>query len=240
MSVSLNNIDLEAVKLKLYEKLKPSGWGDKLKTFLLSEDFDKILRYLLKDAQEGRRFTPVLKQVFRAFEECPYKDLKCVIIGQDPYPGENTADGIAFSSSNTGIVPSSLKFMFKELEATVYPTKGYEWNPDLTRWSNQGILLINSAFTTTVNNIGQHYQLWKPFMEFLFDLLHYDNPGVIYAFLGKVAQGWTGHAPENSFKLLASHPNSAAHNKNEHWDSDNLFNKITDLMWKHYKHKMIW
>mgnify|MGYP003648314847 CR=1 FL=1 len=79
----LNTINLEDIKIKLYEKLKPSGWGDKLKTFILSEDFDKILMALLKDAQEGKRFTPQIKQLFRAFEECPYNELKVVMIGQD-------------------------------------------------------------------------------------------------------------------------------------------------------------
>ena len=79
----LNNIDLEVVKQKLYDDLKPSGWADQLKTFILSADFDKILQYLLKEAQEGRRFTPILKQVFRAFKECPFDQLKVVVVGQD-------------------------------------------------------------------------------------------------------------------------------------------------------------
>jgi len=242
MSTLLNNIDvdLDEIRNKLYEKLKPSGWGDKLKTFLLSNDFDQILNQLLKDAKEDKRFTPVLKQVFRAFEECPYNELKCVIIGQDPYPQQGTADGIAFSCSNIKHVPSSLKYIFKELEETVYKNKSYDWDTDLKRWSNQGILLINSASTTTINNVGQHYDIWRPFMEFLFDLLSCENPGVIYAFLGRVAQGWTGHAPEEAVKLIASHPASAKHSSKEHWDSDDLFNKITNLMWKHHKYKMIW
>jgi uracil DNA glycosylase len=79
----LSTVNLEEVKTKLYEKLKPSGWGDKLKTFILSDDFDKILQYLLNESKSGKHFTPVLKQVFRAFEECPYNELKVVMIGQD-------------------------------------------------------------------------------------------------------------------------------------------------------------
>lgn len=78
-----HTIDLTEVRNKLYERLKPSGWADKLKGFILSDDFDKILKYLLKEAQQGRRFTPVLKQVFRAFEECPYEKTRIVLLGQD-------------------------------------------------------------------------------------------------------------------------------------------------------------
>jgi uracil DNA glycosylase len=76
-------VDIEATKNKLYNGLRKSGWGDKLKSFILSEDFSKILLYLVNDVNSGNRFTPVLKQVFRAFDECPYKDLKVVMLGQD-------------------------------------------------------------------------------------------------------------------------------------------------------------
>jgi uracil-DNA glycosylase len=80
---TLPNVNLEEVRAKLYERLKESGWGDKLKTFFLSNDFKNILDTLLKERNESKRFTPPLKQVFRAFECCPLKDLKVVMIGQD-------------------------------------------------------------------------------------------------------------------------------------------------------------
>jgi len=233
------NINLEDVKVKLYERLRPSGWGDKLKTFIMSQDFDKILQALLKDVQENKRFTPVLKQVFRAFEECPYSKLKVVIIGQDPYPQAFTADGIAFSCSNTGKIEASLRFIHKEISDTVYNGE-YEGKADLKDWSNQGILLLNSAFTTTIGKIGAHYTLWQPFMAFIFDILSYNNEDLIYVFLGKKAQEWVDFAPEESHKLFASHPASAAYNKLESWDSDNLFNKVSSLVEEQYKEKIIW
>ena len=76
-------INLEDIKLKLIEKLKPSGWADKLRGFVQSSDFNKILEVLYKLREDGKRFTPPLKQVFRAFEECPLKNLKVVMMGQD-------------------------------------------------------------------------------------------------------------------------------------------------------------
>ena len=93
--------DLENIRAKLYERLKPSDWADRMKGFLLSADFEKILVQLETDVNDGNRFTPSLKQVFRALEECPYKDLKVVIIAQDPYPQQNMSDGLAFSCGNT-------------------------------------------------------------------------------------------------------------------------------------------
>ena len=235
----LNTVDLEEIKLKLYEKLKPSGWGDKLKTFIMSEDFDAILKQLLKEAQEGKRFTPIVKQLFRAFEECPYNDLKVVMMGQDPYPHINVADGIAFSCSNTGKIEASLRFMYKELEDTVYKD-GFTWDPDLKRWSNQGILMLNCALTTSIGKVGSHYKLWQPFLAFVFDVLMYNNPGLVYVFLGKKAQEWAESVPDNNFKIFASHPASAAHGNLERWDSGDMFRKVQDIVEKNYNYKIIW
>lgn len=237
---NVESVNLEEVQQKLYERLKPSGWGDKLKGFLLSDDFHKILSTLLKEAQDNKRFTPLIKQVFRAFEECPYDKLKVVMVGQDPYPYAGVADGIAFSSSNDGKVPASLRYIFKEIEDTVYPGEGYTWNPDLARWSNQGILMLNVALTTTINKVGQHYILWQPFLAYLFDILAFSNPGLIYAFMGKKAQEWMKSVPNNNWKLICSHPASAAHMSQERWDSNNLFNEISSLVMKNYKEQIIW
>jgi len=144
---TLNNVDLKEVQMKLYERLKPSGWGQQLKGFLLSDDFYSLLNKLLDQANDQKRFTPTMKQVFRAFEECPYDKLKVIIVTQDPYPYAGVADGIAFSCSNTGKIAASLKYIFKDIETNVY-LDGYEWNPDLARWSNQGVLMLNTALTT--------------------------------------------------------------------------------------------
>lgn len=205
----------------------------------MSEDFDNILRQLLKEAQQGSRFTPVVKNLFRAFECCPYNNLKVVMMGQDPYPHLNVADGIAFSCSNTGKVEASLKFMYKELEETVYKD-GYTWNPDLARWSNQGILMLNCALTTTVGKVGSHYKIWQPFLAFLFDVLMYNNPGLIYVFMGKKAQEWAESIPDNNFKIFTSHPASAAHAELERWDSGDMFNKVSNLVQKQFNEKIVW
>jgi len=235
------NIDLGEIKLKLYERLKLSGWGDKLKMFILSDAFDTILAQLLKEARAGERFTPPLKKVFRAFEECPYNNLKIVMIGQDPYPYPDIADGIAFSVSNDAkFNPPSLKFMFKEIERTVYPLDGYTWDTDLARWSNQGVLMINTAFTTTIGKVGKHYDLWHGFIAFLLDTLASYNPGLIYVFMGKVAKEWSDLVPDTNHKLFTTHPASAAHTLKETWDSQDVFNKINNLSFKHYGQLIKW
>ncbi len=235
----LDSVDLTETKMKLYERLKPSGWGDKLKTFLLSDDFSKILLFLLKDAREGKRFTPVLKQVFRAFEECKYEDLKIIILGQDPFPQPLVADGIAFSCSNTRKPEASMRYMFQEIEHTVYKD-GYGWDPDLKRWSNQGILLINTAFTTTIAKVGTHYDIWRPFMAFLLDTIAFQNPGLIYVFMGKKAQEWMTSIPDNNYLLTCMHPAAAAHSHSERWNSGDIFNRINELSKKQFGTEIVW
>jgi len=77
------SVNLKEVQLKLYEQLKPSGWADKLKMFILSDEFYTILDTLLKQSMEGKKFTPTIKHLFRAFEECPYDKLRVIFVGQD-------------------------------------------------------------------------------------------------------------------------------------------------------------
>lgn len=233
------DINLIDVRDKLYERLKPSGWADKLKTFLLSSEFEKILERLRDDKNSGNRFTPQIKQVFRAFEECPYNDLKVVMMGQDPYPYPGVCDGIAFSCANTGKPEASLRYIFRALEETVYPD-GYIWDPDLARWSKQGVLLINTALTTTMGKVGQHYMLWRPFIAFVLDILAFNNPGLIYVYFGKKAQDWMVATPDNNYKITVSHPASAAHMKSERWECDDVFNKVNHLLYRSNGFKITW
>ena len=143
------SVDLLLIKQKLIDKLKPSGWSSKLRGFVMSSDFDVILDTLYRLREDGKRFTPPLKQVFRAFEECAVDDLKVVIIGQDPYPHLGTADGLAFSCGNTGKPQPSLQKIFEEIERTVYQEFPTHQDPDLTRWANQGVLLLMIYGTTS-------------------------------------------------------------------------------------------
>jgi uracil-DNA glycosylase len=218
-------MDLEEIKQKMFEKLKPNGWDRVLKSFIFSSEFDDILIKLKTLAEADKRFTPPLKQIFRAFEECPLDKLKVVFVGQDPYPQLGVADGISFSCGNTQKVQPSLRYIFAEIERTVYQGFPTYQNPDLSRWSNQGILMLNTAFTVEVGKIGSHYDIWKPFTAYLLDWLNNNNPGLIYVYMGKKAEEWSELTDDNNHKFTVKHPASAAYNGSK-WDSDNIFIKI--------------
>ena len=230
-------VDLTEIKTKLIQKLTASGWAVKLRGFVQSSDFDKILENLLKERDEGKRFTPPLKYTFRAFEECPLKDLKVVIIGQDPYPYFGVADGLAFSCGLTGNPQPSLKNIFDAL----YPDLPFDDDADLTRWANQGVLLLNTALTTQVDKVGTHYEIWKDFIAYVLDMLSLTNSGLIFMLLGPKAQELESLIGQHHYILKASHPASAAYSKTT-WDCNDVFNKANKILEKNNgsQYKILW
>jgi uracil-DNA glycosylase len=235
------SIDIDEIKDKLYAKLEKSGWNTKLRGFIYSTEFELIIKKLIKQTQDGKRFTPAIKNWFRAFEECPVSELKVVMVGQDPYPSVNQADGIAFSLSTSTEMQPTLTYLLNAIDRTVYDNRGVvDRNMDLTRWSNQGLLMLNAALTTSVGKIGQHYNIWQPFLAYLFDYLTWNCPGLVYIYMGKQAQQWADAVNDNNYKFLLSHPASAYYNNDKIWDCGDTFVKTTEILDKNYKHKMIW
>lgn len=222
-------INLEDIKLKLVDRLKPSGWANKLRGFIQSSDFDKILNVLYKMREDGKRFTPPLKQVFRAFEECPIDNLKVVIIGQDPYPHFGVADGLAFSCANTGKPQPSLQKIFEAVENTVYQDWPTHQDPNLTRWANQGVLLLNSALTCEIDKVGSHYPIWKEFIAYTMDILNFTNAGLIFVLMGKQAQELEGLIGEHHYIIKTTHPAYASYTK-QLWDCNDMFNEINKII----------
>jgi uracil-DNA glycosylase len=231
--------EIDEIKQKMFAKLEPSGWDKVFKSFIFSSEFTDILSKLYELSIADKRFTPTLKQLFRAFEECPHDDLKVVFIGQDPYPQIGVADGISFSCGNTNKVQPSLRYIFEEIERTVYQEFPSYQDPDLTRWSKQGILMLNTALTVEVGKIGSHYDIWKPFTAYMLDWLNNHNKKLIYVYMGKKAEEWSVLTGDNNYKFSVKHPASAAYNGSK-WDSNDIFNKISKLVEENNGQKIIW
>lgn len=233
-------MNIEEYKQKIFERLKVSGWGEVLKPFIFSLEFERILTTLYDFTKVDKRFTPPLKQMFRAFEECPLDKLKIVVIGQDPYPQLGVADGISFSCSNTNKLQPSLRYVLDEINKTVYGENPVSTDVDLKRWSNQGILMLNTSLTTEVGKIGQHYDIWKDFTAYLLDYLTHNKENIVYIYMGKKAQEWEVMTGDNNHKLFVSHPASAAYTKQKHWNSDSVFLKTQVLVKKYHNIDIIW
>ena len=235
------DIDINNLREKLIEKIEPSGWEPALSPFINGLSFDMIMNSLVSLVESGRRFTPKFKDVMNAFVECPYDDLKVIVIGQDPYPQLGVADGIAFSCSNKGKAEKSLQYILKQTIGDYTKTGRAIYTPeecDLKRWANQGVLLLNTAFTCEVNKIGSHYNLWKPYAEYLFDLINKHKKDLPVIMMGRKAEEWERYFSNHTlFKV--THPASAAYRGGE-WDCKDVFNKVNDHLEKHGKDRIVW
>jgi len=137
-----------------FSSMHPS-WQSQL---LASKDLlTEIENRLTKEPE----ITPPLALVMRAFET-PFESVKVLLIGQDPYPTKDVACGLAFAVSENSKKPQSLKNLMKEL-ATDLP--GVPNSGDLSCWSEQGVMMLNSALTTKVGLPGAHAKIWSGFTK---------------------------------------------------------------------------
>lgn len=215
-----------AEKIKgLKSKVEGSGWEHIINPYLDSEGFYKTVKKLISFVQEDKRFTPKMKDWFNTFIYCKYYNTNVIFIGQDPYPQVGVADGISFSCSHTMKEQPSLKHIFNSLEKQ-YP--GYERNPDLTRWAQQGVLMLNTALTVEINKIGSHYSLWRSFTEHVLTSINKEKSQLVVVLLGKKAQEWKKFIT-NHIIIEVEHPAAAAY-KGGVWDDQNLFIRINQTL----------
>jgi uracil-DNA glycosylase len=232
-----------------YDKVKTQfgSWAPKFKPFIESEEMDKIFGFLKTRAQAGKIICPHHTDVFRAFRECEYSKLKCVIIGKDPYPwikdGSYAADGLAFSNSHTGELEPSLTTLYDGMEDDI--ARGFDLNmirnPDLSYLAAQGVLLLNSSLTCEQDHIGVHapfiegtkqVYVWKPFIEFLLDDILNQFDRTIFIFMGADAQKYSKiPVPFTHHIFEIEHPAAGLHQKpTRPWNHQNVFSRVNAIL----------
>ncbi len=239
MSIKINYQD---IKKNLSKQLSKSGW-DIIDRYLFSKEFQKCLEHLVNDVNNNRRFTPQIKNIFKAFEKCNHDNTNVIFISQDPYPNIieinnrsiTAADGIAFSCSLIKQEQSALSKIFDELEI-LYPE--YQRDVDLSRWSEQGVLLLNKNLTTRINNIGTHYNLWKDFITNIVKYINDNMKDIVFILIGNKAQALQNLINKHHV-LTCEHPAAAAYNKRK-WNSNNIFINVNNKLKKFNKPEIIW
>ena len=152
-------------------------------------------------------------------------------MGQDPYPTLGVAHGIAFYCSKTEKIQPSLQYIFDAIKKTVYNGADVELDKNLINWSNQGVLLLNSAFTCQIGKPGTHYEIWKEFMAFAIDMMSYGLDRTIWVFMGKKSQELSELVDEDKHIIInTSHPASAVYTGKKEWDCNDVFNKVNEAL----------
>ncbi len=204
------------------------SWKKVLEKEFQTDYFNNIS---LKTREEYSKFVcyPPGSKLFRAFDECPFNKLKVVIIGQDPYHGENQANGLCFSVDNGVEKPPSLKNIFKELNTSF--TKNERTNSDLSDWSNQGVLLLNSILSVRRKFPGSHRHIgWEEFTENIIKIISKEKMNLVFMLWGNYAKNKEKFIHDNNHLVLKSgHPSPLSANKG-FWFGNNHFKKCNDFL----------
>jgi uracil-DNA glycosylase len=156
----------------------------------LQEEFDKpyfsSLVDFVKNEYHTKTIYPKAKNIFNAFNLCPFDKVKVVIIGQDPYHEEGQAQGLCFSVPDRTPMPPSLINIYKEIQDDlgIMPTKG----GDLSRWAKQGVLLLNATLTVEAHKAGSHQgKGWEEFTDSVIKIINEKKENVVFLLWGSYA-----------------------------------------------------
>lgn len=158
----------------------------------LSETFDqpyfKKLIDQVKAAYASNDVWPKGKDIFNAFEKCPFGEVKVVILGQDPYPTPGHAHGLCFSVPDTvRPLAKSLQNIFKEIQSDLEITPPTHGNLD--RWATQGVFLLNTVLTVNAFNPNSHKKFgWETFTDHVIKTISEQHEGVVFLLWGSQAQ----------------------------------------------------
>lgn len=197
----------------------------------LQEEFDKpyfrtLTDFVRSEYRQGLVYPPG-RLIFNAFNLCPFDRVKVVIIGQDPYHGPGQAHGLCFSVNDGVPFPPSLVNIFKEIKSdigTEVPATG-----NLTRWAQQGVLLLNAILTVRAHQAGSHQNHgWETFTDSVIRILAEQREHLVFLLWGAYAQRKGAFIDRNKHLVLASaHPSplSAYHGffGNRHFSQTNAY-----------------
>ncbi len=220
-------------------KIEPS-WKEALKNEFTKPYFLEIVTFLKIEKNNGKTIYPPGPLIFNAFNQTPFDKVKVVILGQDPYHNPGQAHGLSFSVPNGIKPPPSLVNIYKEIQKDVniaMPT-GYG---NLTKWAEQGVLLLNAILTVRANEPASHAKNgWMNFTDAVITKISDEKKGVIFLLWGKFAQEKQLLIDETKhFVLKAAHPSPFSADKGflgcKHFSKTNelLTNQgLTPINWK--------
>jgi len=217
-------------------KIIPS-WKSRLQPEFEKPYFQELTAFVRNEYATLTVYPPG-KEIFSAFDVCPFEEIKVVIIGQDPYHGPGQANGLCFSVHDGVRMPPSLVNIFKEIQKDLgkpIPTSG-----NLDRWARQGVLLLNATLTVRASSPGSHQNKgWEVFTDAVIRLISAEKTGVVFLLWGAYAQKKGEIIDRNKhLVLMSAHPSPFSADRgffgNKHFSKTNEYLKskgVEEIVW---------
>ena len=204
-----------------------------------NEPYFLELASFIKEEYSNYTCYPPYKNIFAALNNCPLNKRKVVIIGQDPYQGIGQANGYCFSVPNGTIIPPSLINIFKELKNDLNVT--IPNNGDLTKWSNQGVLLLNSILTVRENIARSHQNRgWEIFTDRIIKTISSNKNNIVFLLWGTYAKSKANLIDNNKHNILTcGHPSPLSANRG-YWFGNKHFSKTNKYLKSNGLEEIIW
>ncbi|MDD2797674.1 MAG: uracil-DNA glycosylase [Bacteroidales bacterium] len=206
-------------------KIEPS-WQAQLQSEFEKPYFELLTRFV-RDEYQTTTVYPNGSLIFNAFEQCPFDQVKVVILGQDPYHEPEQAHGLCFSVQDGVKFPPSLRNILKEIQTDL--GKPYPKSGDLTRWTQQGVLLLNATLTVRAHQAGSHQNKgWEQFTDAVIHRLAEQKEGLVFILWGSYAQRKGEFIDSNKHLVLKSvHPSPLSAHRgffgNHHFSASNEY-----------------
>ena len=210
----------------------------------LNKPYMQALRDFLKQEKAaGKIIYPPSPLIFNAFNHSPFDQVRVVIIGQDPYHGQNNkgqpqAHGLSFSVPEGVDLPPSLQNIYKEIEADLNIKMSK--NGDLTPWANQGVLLLNATLTVEQAQAGSHQNKgWEQFTDAAIAALNAKRQNLVFVLWGSYAQKKGAFIDEKKHLVLKSvHPSPLSAHRG--FFGNHQFSKINQYLLQHNQPAINW
>ncbi len=204
---------------------------------VLQEEFNKPyfkeLTDFVKSEYQSKKVFPPPKDIFKAFDLCPFDKVKVVMLGQDPYHGPNQAHGLCFSVNEEVKIPPSLINIYKEIQSDIggeIPAHG-----NLEHWTEQGVFMINAILSVVAGMPTSHQNKgWESFTDEIIRLISEKKEHVVFMLWGAYAQGKEWMIDDKKHLILkAPHPSPLSAHRGfigcKHFSKANEYLKAHEL-----------
>ena len=206
-----------------------SSWQSILSDEIQQPYFQDLMETVAEEYKNHTCYPPK-ELIFAAFNYCSFKDVKVVVIGQDPYHGKGEANGLCFSVNDGVRIPPSLRNIFREmsddLDAIFMPTSG-----NLEAWAKQGVLLLNASLTVKEDEANSHKHLkWNIFTDAVIQKISEEKESVVFLLWGNFAHKKGLKIDRNKHLVLESgHPSPLSANRG-FWFGNKHFSQANDYL----------